>query len=65
MKPDLGRLSNEELRRLLHTENYKFNQGLDQGLSFNALKEIRQAIRAITAELEARHMTSAFNLSNN
>jgi hypothetical protein len=65
MKPDYSRLSNEDLKRLLHTENYNFNMGLERGLSFNELKEIRQTIRAIHAEIEARNLASIFNPSSN
>lgn len=62
MKPDLKHLSNEELKRKLHNENFKFTQGIENGTSFNELKQIRQNIRLIQAELESR-ITSAY-LSN-
>ena len=54
MKPDLSQLKDEQLHRLLEIENLKFSEGIDQGLPFNTLRQIRHDIRVIREELERR-----------
>ena len=56
MKTNLTNLTNEELKSLLHTENYKFSQGIEKGLPFDSLQQIRAGIRQITNELERRNL---------
>ena len=59
MEPNLASMTKEELKRLLHRENYRFIQGLDKGASFNDLKEIRNSIRQITDELNSRNLNNS------
>ena len=56
MEPEFSSYSSEELKNLLHTENFNLASGIDRGISFDALKMIRQRIRAIQDELEIRNL---------
>lgn len=59
MKPNLESMTKEELKRLLHHENFRFIQGLDKGASFDDLKEIRHRIRQISDELDNRKVNNS------
>jgi hypothetical protein len=54
MNTDCTKLSLEELHMLLHNENFKFSQGLENGFTFEKLKEIRFQIKFITSEIDKR-----------
>ena len=51
-------LSNTELQNLFISQNHHLMDGIDQGLAFKDLKEIRVNIRAIVAEMETRKIPS-------
>ena len=54
MSENLKHLNTEELKDLFIKETRRFMQGIDQGLSFDKLKEIRVTLRQIEAELHER-----------
>ncbi len=54
MKPDLSQLNEEQLQHLLNLENLKFSHGIDEGLPFDTLRQIRQNIRVLREEIERR-----------
>ena len=61
MKPDLSQLNEEQLQHLLNLENLKFSQGIDEGLPFDTLRQIRQNIRVLREEIERR--TNSHNVT--
>lgn len=50
----LSLFSTEELKNLFVTETRKFTHGIDSGLLFDSLKEIRGKLRKIEIELHKR-----------
>jgi hypothetical protein len=54
MAHNLSRLTSEELHDLFLMESHHFSEGIDNGLTFDELKEIRVKLRQITEELKSR-----------
>jgi len=52
MPEDFNNLTTEELKNLLIAETSRFMQGVEKGLSFDDLKEIRIKLREIEAEIK-------------
>lgn len=55
MAQNIKQISSEELQNLLITETSHFTEGIDEGSTFDQLKEIRLFIRAIEAEIKKRN----------
>ena len=49
-----GNLQIEDLKTLLIAQGSRFTKGIDSGLSFDALKELRVKFREIEAEIKRR-----------
>lgn len=64
MKGNLFDLTNEELKIILHKANFKFNQGIEKGLSLESLQKIRDEIKQITIEMERRNLARFSRQSN-
>jgi len=55
MHENLQSLSNQELRNLFLNESQKFIVGMDDGFTFDDLKQIRIHLREIAVELTKRN----------
>ena len=64
MDLDLLNLTDEELKAFLHNKNFKFNLGIEKGLSLDTLQTIRNEIRLITNEMERRNLVRFAQQSN-
>lgn len=47
-------LTEDELRELFDSESLRFTEGMDKGLCFEELKQIRIALREIAGERDSR-----------
>jgi hypothetical protein len=54
MTEDYNNQKTEDLKNQFIAETSRFMKGIDKGLSFDALKEIRIKLREIEAELRRR-----------
>lgn len=57
MSRELSNLSNDELKNLYMEESMQFREGMDKGLPFDTLKEIRISLKEIQAEMDRRKTT--------
>jgi hypothetical protein len=54
MQSNLDLMSSEELRDLFIDESERFNTGVDNGLSFTELQQLRATLRGIAVILKSR-----------
>ncbi len=55
MLQNLSLLSREKLHELFLKESLRFTEGMDNGLSFDGLKQIRINLREIALELQKKN----------
>ena len=55
MLQNLSLLNREELHELFFKESLRFTEGMDNGLSFDGLKQIRINLREIALELQKKN----------